>query len=321
MFPWGRHQRRAGQEPDPSLAPLPKRTADQLRSELEQALGERGATISFEGDHALVSHPTRGWIGLGLADAAHDIAASQHPKAVQQIAKRLVDGLTKRPGLSEMDAAELYSELRLRVAPTGGVGEQPDPVTAAATLSQFTEDTVVTLVIESGYNTAMVAPRDQLAELDDVDSLVRAGRANIRTELLASNVQAQLHATVDEHPGARFWSFESDSEHMGSAALLLEEVLAAWAPRFDVSNGILFSMPSRNILLARSVTEGEDLVEGLTALAPAAVEAATRSDRPVSELLHLYHLGEIITISEWDAENRHLRITPNDYLQHLMQEQ
>lgn len=311
----GKRRSRGREEMDPNLPPLTRHAADDLRNNLARNISEHGALVRFQGERAVVTHTQRGVMNVSLSTLARDVAASEHPKASQQLARVFVDAVFSEPLASDMDTAQLYRSLRLRLAPQADSSRSADAqsIIDGGTVSRFTDDTVVTLALDSA-TAVQTLPLERLEAYDDVDTLVRAAENNLRTELESSHLDIQLNASKEDHPGAHFWSVESDSIYTASAALVLDPLLQTWLPDVDFSEGVLFAMPSRHSLLVRPVTEGEDLLEGITRLAPVALEVSHRATHPVSSLLHVSHLGQVDTISQWDGEKRHLTITPTPHL-------
>lgn len=299
--------------PDHHFPGLTRGRAGELRAELRRSLAEKGATARFEGSHAIIDHPRRGRVTVNLENLIGDVAASQHPKAPRTMARAFVTTILEDEHAEDLDTAELYAGLRLRLAPTRNLVPEESDVVAAATLHGFTDDTAVTLVLDT-ERSIQTMPLDRLRKVDDLETLVRAARNNLRAELLGAAVHVQGHPGSEEHPGARFRSFESGSYYVASAPILLEEVLHAWAPDLDQSRGVLFAVPTRHLLLAREVSTGEDLLEGLGRLAPVAAQLAVDGSHAVSPLLHLWHDGEVSTLSSFDPEAAELKITPTPYL-------
>ena len=303
--------------PDLHFPGLTRGQARELRSALRRTLAEKGATVRYDGRHAVIQHPRHGRVTVNLENLIGDVAVSQHPKAARSMARAFVSSVLEGEPTDTLTTADLYAGLRLRVAPTAHLVPEEEEIIASATLHRFTADTALTLVLDT-ERSIQTMPLDRLREHDDLDTLVRAARNNLRTELLGLAVHSQIHPGSEDHPGARFRSFESGSYYMATAPVLLEEILDAWAPDLDRSLGVLFAMPTRHILLVREVTTGEDLLEGLGRLAPVAAQVAVDGSHAVSPLLHLWHEGEITTLTSFDEEARELKITPTPYLLSLM---
>lgn len=311
---------RAAGEPDPDLPPLTRRDADSLREQVASQLRARGALVHYDGHTAVITDARRGVVRVRLADVAREVAASQHPRAAEIAARKVVDMVLAEPSIASMNTADLYRGLRLRVTPVAVPAEdlastEPED---SSVIDPFTLDTSVSLVLDT-EQTVQTAPLAQLRKADDMDTLIRAARGNLLADLRAALVEVTRHQTNPQQAGAYFWAVESPSVYTASAALLLEEMLPQWVPELDASEGVLFAMPSRNALLLRPVTAGSELVEGLGAIAGAALEISHRSDKPLSPLLHLSYMGQVDTISNWDPDTRQLTITPTSHLLLRMQ--
>ena len=303
--------------PDLHFPGLTRGQAGELRSALRRTLAEKGATVRYDGRHAVIEHPRHGRVTVNLENLIGDVAASQHPKAARSMARAFVASVLEAEPVDTLTTADLYAGLRLRIAPTTHLVPEEEEIISAATLREFTDDTVITLVLDT-ERSIQTMPLDRLREHDDLATLVRAAHNNLRTELTDLRIHAQTHPGSEEHPGAHFRSFESGSYYMASAAALIDEVLPVWAPDFDLSRGVLFAMPTRHILLVREISTGEDLLEGLGRLAPVAAQVAVDGAHAVSPLLHLWHEGEVTTLTSFDQEARELKITPTPYLLELM---
>lgn len=303
--------------PDLHFPGLTRGQAGELRAALRRTLAEKGATVRYDGLHAIIDHPRQGRVTVNLENLIGDVAASQHPKAPRSMARAFVSSILDGEPTDTWTTADLYAGLRLRIAPTSHLVPEERDIITSATLEEFTVDTVVTLVLDT-ERTIQTMPIDRLREHDDVDTLVRAARNNLWKELHDANVRTHLHPASEDHPGARFRSFESGSYYTATAPVLFPRILEAWAPDLDHSRGVLFAMPTRHILLVREITTGEDLLEGLGRLAPVAAQLALDGAHAVSPLLHMWHNGEVTTLTSFDQQARELKIIPTTYLVELM---
>ena len=306
-------QNRLLRQPDPSFPSLNRKDADQLRSSLRRQLAAEGASIRFNGTAATIEHPRRGRMSVRLDDLVNQVASSQHPKAIPNLVASFVSGLDNDTYVDQLDTAAFYSRLRLRLVSTRDLSAEEQQVVDAATLFGFTNDTSATIALDTASSIQTIA-LEKLAEIDDIDALERAARTNLREELRTSDIDVQFHNGPDESPGASAWTFESSSHYLGSAPLLLEEFVGMWAPEIDTTNGLLFSMPTRHLLLVRAVTEGTDLLEGISRMAPVAAQIADSAETTVSPLVHVYDDGEITTISNWAPGSHQIEIAPNAHI-------
>lgn len=306
-------QNRLLRQPDPSFPSLSRKDADQLRSSLRRQLAAEGASVRFDGMVATIEHPRRGRMSVRLDDLVHQVASSQHPKAIPNLTANFMSGLDNDTYVDQLDTAAFYSRLRLRLVSTRDLSAEEQRVVDAATLFGFTNDTSATIAVDTASSIQTIA-LEKLSEIDDIDALERAARTNLREELRTSDVDVQFHNGPDESPGASAWTFESSSHYLGSAPLLLEEFVDMWAPEIDTTNGLLFSMPTRHLLLVREITEGTDLLEGISRMAPVAAQIADSAESTVSPLVHVYDDGEITTISNWTPGSHQIEIAPNAHI-------
>ena len=299
-------QNRLLRQPDPSFPSLSRKTADQLRSSLRRQLAAEGASIRFDGMSATIEHPRRGRMSVRLDDLVRQVASSQHPKAIPNLAASFMSSLDDDTYMEQLDTASIYSRLRLRLVSTRDLSAEEQKIIDSATLFSFTQDTSATIAVDTASSIQTIA-LEKLSEIDDIDALERAARTNLREELRTTDIDVQYHNGPAESPGASAWTFESSSHYLGSAPLLLEEFI-------DTTNGLLFSMPTRHLLLVRAVTEGTDLLEGISRMAPVAAQIADSAESTVSPLVHVYDDGEITTISNWTPGSQQIEIAPNAHI-------
>ena len=314
-----RRSRSARNEPDPHFPSMTVKEAEQLRSALRTRVAESGGSLRIDGLHGIIDHSRHGRVTLNLENLVRDVAHSQHPKAATTLTRSFLDAMLNANRVAGLDTAELYAGLRMRIAPIRGLVTEEADIIHSATVHRFTDDTAVTLVLDTATS-IQTMPLDRLRRIDELDTLVRAARTNLHRELLDAHIITHQHPGSEAHPGARFRSFESENYYIASTPIFLEEMLQRWAPDLDLSRGVIFAMPTRHILLARDVTTGEDLLEGLGRMAPVAAHIAADGAHAVSPLLHLFHDGEVETLSTFDEQARELKILPTPYLLELISE-
>lgn len=289
----------------------------ELRKQLRHHFAEHGAAIHFDGMHGMVNHPSRGRIRVGFENLVRMITGNEHPNAVASHAEAFVQAIMADEGTETLRAPDIYAGLRLKLTPTWGLDEEERRIIDAATIDPFTDDVAVALVLDTESAIQTVA-LDRIQEFDDVTSLRRAATANLRSELSAADIEIVYHEANAQAPGGHFWSFESDSFYLGSAPLLLEEVLGEWVPQLDQSNGVIFAMPNRHLMLAREVSTGSDLLQGLQRLAMIAARFGLERSHPISPAVHLSYAGGLATISEIDRSAKELKIIPDAHLVHQL---
>lgn len=328
MF-FNRFRRRRRTAPSSQPGPMPRSSKKpifpglsdergmELRKELRRNFAEQGAAIHFDGMAGVVQHPSRGRIRVGFENLVRMLADNQHPHAVAAHAESFARAVMEEDGTETLSAPDIYAGLRLKLSPTWGLNAEEQAIVDAATMEGFTEDIAVSLVLDT-ENAIQTVALDKIEGFDDLPSLRRAAATNLRGELLAADVEAVRHPGSPQSPGAHFWSFESDSFYLGSAPLFLEEMLARWAPELDQSNGILFAVPNRHLMLAREVSTGQDLLQGLQQIALLAARFGLERSHPISPSLHLSYAEGLETVSHIDPGAQELKIMPNAHLTHQL---
>lgn len=300
----------------PEKPPVPGLSREQgleLRKELRQHFAGHGAAIHFEGASGVITHPTRGRIRVNFENLVRALAGNENPYSVSRHAEAFVQAIMTEDGTDTMRDPEIYAGLRLKLTATAGLSDAEREIVDSATVSQFARDIAVTLVLDTEHTIQTVA-LDRAEDFDDIPSLQRAAGTNLRSELQHAEVEVTHYPGTGNAPGAHFWSFESDSFYLGSAAIYLEEFLRQRAPGLDQSNGVIFAVPNRHLLLAREVSTGTDLLEGLQRLAMLAARFALDRAHPISPSLYLSYAGGLDTISTIDQQARELKIMPNAHL-------
>lgn len=289
----------------------------ELRRQLRHHFAEYGAAIHFFGKHGEVTHPTQGRIRVGFDNLVRLLHGNEDPTAISAYSESFVKMVMSDEGTDSLRDPEIYAGLRLKLTPTRGLDGDEREIIDAATIDPFTDDVAVALVLDT-ENTIQTVSLDKARDFDDVPSLRRAATANLRSELREADIQIVFHEGSPQVPGGHFWSFESDSFYLGSAPLLLEEVLAEWVPEMDQSNGILFAMPNRHLMLAREVSTGDDLLQGLQRVAMVAARFGLERSHPISPSVHLSYAGGLTTISQIDQSAKELKIIPDPHLVHQL---
>lgn len=289
--------RRKPTEPDANFPGLSRGKAHALRSELRKAAGERGASVRITGRTLVVDHPRLGRVKTDITGAVRALTSNVHPKAAQRIAQKLVDQMLATPLGRGSKTANVYASLRPRLVPVRD-GE-----------GTFTRDTTEAMVLDTGEGFKTMSD-DELSRIDDPATLRHAAHVNLRAD-----IESTYDVQVSDKAGGVV-AIEAVGSELASAAVDLEMVLDTFAPRIDRSRGLLFSLPSHACILVAPVVEGEELVAALNTLAKTAVTYPTT--QPVSRLVHLWHNGEVETLSSFDVEAQAVVITPNAYLTGLL---
>lgn len=309
---------RAGRKREVEIFPgLDNERGLELRRQLRHQFAEYGAAIHFDGRQGEITHPGRGRVRVGFDHLVRLLAGNEDPNAIASHAEAFVRMIMSDEGTENMRVPEIYAGLRLKLTSTWGLSEDERGIIDGATIDPFAENVAVALVLDT-ENAIQTVALSKAEKFDDVPSLRRAATANLRSELQTADIQIVYHEGSAQMPGGHFWSFESDSFYLGSAPLLLEEVLAEWVPEMDQSNGILFAMPNRHLMLAREVTTGNDLLQGLQSVAMVAARFAMERSHPISSSVYLSYAGGRSTISEVDHSVKELKIIPDAHLVHQL---
>ncbi|MDN8579200.1 hypothetical protein [Corynebacterium bovis] len=119
----------------------------------------------------------------------------------------------------------------------------------------------------------------------------------------ASSTPGAVTITVDRiadgDGGAYFWAIRSvsDAVDFSTAGESLPDVLHRFAPEIDQSQGILFAVPHRGLLMARDVTSGDHLYNGIGMMGPYAARAHDRYPHPVSPEVSVWLDGEVTRVT------------------------
>lgn len=330
-FPFSRRRSRrlgaGGTRTDDQFPALDRRRADELRRELQEGFAGHGFDVRLSGTTLVLSRETpEDKIVLPLDDLVRGIAADEAPHAVAAWTESFITATLAVDLAANLDTPGVYRSLRLVLMPAqpGGPGdhegaaypeqEEEIRVIEDASVGHFTTDLLTCLVLDMGA-AATPARMEDLAQIDDVDTLVRAARRNLREELRNLEVEVAYQNIDDEVEGAGVWVIRGNSFYLSAAPLLLDDFVDMHVPQVNAEAGLLFAVPLPNFLLVREVTEGEDLAHGLHMMASGAVSlaAGAGAEASVSPRVHLWQEGHVETISEV-TDGDGFVIQPNSYL-------
>lgn len=168
---------------------------------------------------------------------------------------------------------------------------------------------------EAGHTTFPLS-EEHFDDRGPVEDLYRMGYRNLWQDLIDSD----LHVNeLSPGPKEKVWVFEGSSPYVGSAPIFLEELVQRYIPEMDMSTGLLFTMPSSAQMLVRNVTTGMELFHTIGLLATASADEYFKSPDKLSPRLHLWHDGQIETISdiklpEKGERQTEIQIKPTAYL-------
>lgn len=330
--------------PDADLPQLNRSRADMLRRELEYRFALQDAHINIEGNSAMVLRPDGGAAHVSLRTLAMNAAGLDDLGQLPELVENFVHGTLADANLSNLSTADLYKSLRLRLLPApetqdesgDGVERQ---IRETSVLRSFTSDMSIAMVLDTEH-AIRIQPLDELEAFDSLDALERAADRNTWQELLDANVDVTyINNDDDGGDGSDFWAFESSSYYLGSSPLFLSDLLQRWAPDMDQSRGVIFAVPDRDLMIARPVTTGENLMNGITSMVRIAMRFGLGNPTSISPRLHLLHENQINTFTdyriiepteqqEWSPESFDeptsgaigIEVRPDAYLMEMLQQ-
>ncbi len=298
--------------PDRQFPQLSQRRADQLRHELLDTVDARGGRLEVEGTSVRIVRENEPPLTADLAPLVDSLAVDDSPHAVTAHVETFLRAVMAERDPGRMSTGDIYAALRVRLVPILGLTEGQRGVVTRTKVTDFTVDTAGCAVLDTGHG-VQPAELARLAGHDDVATLAAAGLRNLGGELARAQVRVDLHDLNHRRTGEYLWTLSSDNPYLGSAPLLLDELLPHWLPDLHPADGVLFAMPSTTLLLARPLTRGPDLVAGIELAAQSAREGWMAGDQPLSPLLHVWRGGAVETVTRVGDDHR-LRITPPVWL-------
>ena len=292
--------------PDADLPQLNRSRANMLRRELEYRFSLQNAHINIDGNTAMIQRSDGGAAHVSLRTLAMNAAGLDNFDQLPELVESFVHGTLTDATLNDLSTADLYKALRLRLLPTPGEGDdlvehgldRESQIRDDSILRTFTSDMSIALVLDTEH-AIRIQPLKELEEFDDLSALERAADRNTWQELYDANVDASFVDAESDSEGSSFWAFESNSYYLGSAPLFLNDLLAKWAPDLDQSDGVIFAVPDRDLLIARPVTTGEDLMNGITAMVRIAMRFGLGNPTSISPRLHLLRDNQVTTFTDF----------------------
>lgn len=292
--------------PDADLPQLNRSRANMLRDELEYRFSLQDAHINIEGNSAMVQRADGGAAHVSLRTLAMNAAGLENFDQLPDLVESFVHGTLADATLNDLSTAELYKSLRLRLLATPGANEEvlednsntEIKIRDDSILRSFTSDTSIALVLDTEH-AIRIQPLAELERFDDLEALERAADRNTWQDLYDAKVDATFVDTEKDGEGASFWAFESSSYYLGSAPLFLSDLLHKWAPELDQSDGVIFAVPDRDLLIARAVSTGENLMNGITAMVRTAMRFGLGNPTSISPRLHMLHENQVTTFTDF----------------------
>ncbi len=292
--------------PDVDLPQLNRSRANMLRRELEYRFALKDAQIDIEGNSAMVLRPDGGAAHVSLRTLAMNAASLEDLGKLPELVDNFVHGTLADATLSNLSTADLYKSLRLRLLPAPESEDDPlesgdgveRQIRENSVLRGFTSDTSIALVLDTEH-AIRIQPLQELEAFDSLDALERAADRNTWQELIDTKVDITHIHNDGDGEGSDFWAFESSSYYLGSAPLFLSDLLNRWAPELDQSQGVIFAVPDRDLMIVRPVTTGENLMNGITAMVRIAMRFGLGNPTSISPRLHLLYDNQINTFTDY----------------------
>ncbi|ANE03625.1 hypothetical protein [Corynebacterium crudilactis] len=292
--------------PDTDLPQLNRSRANMLRQELEYRFALQDAHINIDGHSAMVQRADGGAAHVSLRTLAMNAAGLENFDQLPELVENFVHGTLADATLKDLSTADLYKALRLRLLPTPSENDElaeygltiESKIRDDSILRTFTSDMSIALVLDTEH-AIRIQPLKELERFDDLGALERAADRNTWQELYDASVDVTFVDAESDSEGSSFWTFESNSYYLGSAPLFLGDLLAKWAPDLDQSDGVIFAVPDRDLLIARPISTGENLMNGITAMVRTAMRFGLGNPTSISPRLHMLHDNQVITFTDY----------------------
>lgn len=279
----------------------------------EAEASERSAADEMRDDEPGESQKARrSSVNASAVDASATLAITPGPPISSQRAE--LDP-------ASLDDVEFFRRMRVRLEPASPEAMDGDSVFSPdSPVREFTADTSIRLMLDvpsllmvsiprssnrsfdglslaKTHKTHTSVPLDEadLADRGPVDDLYRMGYRNLWQDLIDSDLHVE---EIEPNGEGKIWMFEATSPYVGSAPIFLEEIMQRYLPQVDTSQGLLFSMPTSSQMVVKEVTSGKELIQTIGLLATASADEYFRSPDRLSVRLHLWHEGQIETISD-----------------------
>lgn len=228
---------------------------------------------------------------------------------------------------TDLGDADFYRRMRVTLQPIDIAETSVDTndLSPSSPVRPFSGDTLIRLTLDTPrgeIDATFPLSAETLEDRGPVEDLYRMGYRNLWQDLVDSDLKV---TEISPGPKEKVWLFEGTSPYVGSAPIFLEELIEKFLPQIDMASGVLFTMPSNSQMLVRDVTAGMELFHTIGLLATATADEYFKSPDKISPRLHLWHEGQIETISdikmpELGEEQTEIQIKPTAYLMSQMNE-
>lgn len=280
-----------GAHPDDALPLLTRDQAERFRRLVTDTMGRLGQEVVVHGD--VVDRDDGHRFGLGNLSA---VAATQDeglwPETVERHCRTVVE-LADRPdpGLVALD-----ENLLARLIEVDSLG--PDGVRSFSYASEFAPGILRVLCVDDPESVRLL-PDESVKHLTPLGPALDLGIRNLSRMLEQDEVDLDRFEDPVGEGKAHFDIVSGQSVYIASYPLCMPQVMAKWAPDVDVSRGVIFAVPFRNVLAFKVVGDAASILETLQLMAPFAIAAYQRNAGPLSPNVMLWEPSGAVTQLTW----------------------
>ena len=235
--------------------------------------------------------------------------------------------------IPQLGDADFYRGIRVRLAPISELLQEEwartalgdsewvegEPLPAALESRDFPvrpwgDSTAIRLCISHGgivhdLTPALLEDRDSLPELWNM------GFRNLWQELIESDIDVRTSEEMDNKPqtnvsaanpsllgdgqlDASCWVFTGNSNFVGSLPLFLDEYMARRLPEVDVSAGLIYGTPHRNMTVVAEVGSGPSVAGAMSMVFTLSAENHNLHPVPLTTEVSVLHDGQIESIKQ-----------------------
>lgn len=280
--------------PDEDLPLLTRDQAAHFRMLVADVMGELGHEVQVRADVAVRSDGHQ----FGLSNLAAVVSGipleawresvRRHCATVTGLADRLDTGPV---AIDEHLITRLVDAESLR-------GHGADGFTYA---QEFAPGILTVLCVDEPEAVRLLSD-NALEHLRPLGPALDAGLGNLSRMMRSDTVDVDVVQRDVNGLPASCTVLTSESVYVGSYPLCMRQMLDMWAPGADVSRGVMFAVPFRNMLAFQPVSDAASILGGLQLLAPLAIEAHHRNAGSLSPNVMLWEpSGAVTQLSSFDG--------------------
>lgn len=249
------------------------------------------------------------------------------------LVESFITSSTETTLIEELNDVEFYRGIRVRLAPINELIQEEwaraalgdsewvegEPLPAALESRDFPvrpwgDTTAIRLCISHNGIVHDLGP-DLLEGRDSLPELWHMGYRNLWQELVDSDLQVQSSDALDNTPQTNIssgnpellpeghmdstcWVFTGSSNFVGSLPLFLDEFMARVLPEVDVSGGLIYGTPHRNMTVVAEVGSGPSVAGAMSMVFTLSAENYNLHPVPLSTEVSVLHDGQIESIKQ-----------------------